>query len=157
MFTLQFLTLLSADRNVSFFLFSDRNSGQSSRCDTCPVHNTRICVEQMQTPGENNSVVPVPVLDVTFPLGTAPIMGPPLVQSALAKGRGHIFVNMVPGSPTLDERRNNSQRKGTCDSWTGWIPEKFSPVALEATISGLDFILWAIGETERNEKDHIWL
>lgn len=157
MFTLQFLTLLSADRNVSFFLFSDRNSGQSSRCDTCPVHNTRVCTEQMQTPRENNSVVPVPVLDVTFLVGTAPIKGLPPVQSTIAKGRGHIFVNMVPGYPTLDGRRDNSQRKGTCDSWTGWIPQKSSPVALEATIRGLDFILWATGETERNEKDHIWL
>ena len=157
MFMLQFLTLLSIDRNVSFFLFSDRNSGQSSLCDTCPVHSTRVCTKQTQTPGENSSVVPVPVLDVTFLVGTAPIMGPPLVQSTIATGQGHIFVNMVPGSPTLDGRRNDSQRKGTCDSWTGWIPQKFSPVALEAIIRGLDFILWATGETERNEKDHVWL
>ena len=30
-------------------------------------------------------------------------------------------------------------------------------VALEATIRGLDFIVWATGETKRNEKDHVWL
>ena len=156
MFTLQFLTLLSADRNVSFFLFSDRNSGQSSRCDTCPVH-TRVCTEQMQTPGENNSVVPVPALDVTFLVGAAPIRGLPLVQSTFAKGRGPVFVNVGPGNPALDGRRDNSQRGGTCDSWTGWIPQKFSPVTLEATIRGLDFIPWATGETERNEEDDIWL